>query len=92
MIVAWGIEGFLVVLQNTLGALPSSPTLGLNAQAGTLVGTGIFGGAGWLNAYMPLDAVMEGLGVVLALFAVMFIVRMVLYVLTKLHILGGNDA
>lgn len=91
MIVVWLLQAFLLGFDLTLGNLPTSPTLGLNAKATTVVGTGIFDGAGWLNSWVPLDAVMEGLGVVLTLFVFMWIVRVAIYLLSKIHILGGGD-
>lgn len=91
MVVVWLVQLWGFVFGNTLGALPTSPTLGLNAKAGAFVGTGLFDGAGWLNAYLPIDAVMDGLGVVLGVFVVMWVIRLVIYVLSKLHVLGGGD-
>jgi hypothetical protein len=90
VITYWCISAVGTVFSGAFAAMPTGPTLGLNAKAVSLVGTGIFGGAGWVNAYLPVDAVMEGVGVLVTLFLVMWAIRLVLWFLTKLHVLGGS--
>jgi hypothetical protein len=81
---------YFFVFGNTFGALPTSPTLGVNAQATNVVNGGLFTHLGWANAYFPVDAAVTGIGVLLALVTVIMVIRVVLWVSTKVHLLGGD--
>jgi hypothetical protein len=46
--------------------------------------------AGWVNNYLPLAEAAVVLGILLTAFQAIVVVRAVLWVLAKLHILGGE--
>jgi hypothetical protein len=77
------------LLSGTVGVLPTG-NFGLNGWATSVVGQGLFSHLAWANAYLPLDQVVAAVGALLALFAVMLTVRMVIWALTKVHVLGGG--
>jgi hypothetical protein len=71
--------------------LPSGPALGINGYAQNVVNDGFFRHLGWVNNYLPLDQAVTAIGILLTLLGVMWTVRILLWVLTKFHILGGSD-
>jgi hypothetical protein len=79
------------VLHGTFGELPTTPTLGLNTLAGTITGTSFFDHLGWLNSYWPVSESLDALGVLIGVIVIMFLVRILLWVATKLHLLGGSS-
>lgn len=79
-------------VQAALGLLPeiNPPDLsGMVEALGGLFAPGT-GYLGWLNRYMPVDQVPAALGVVLGSWAVLYLVRFAVWVLTKAHVLGGD--
>lgn len=91
MIVQWLFQGILKVVDWFASFLPQSPVLGLNDKAGGVVGGGFFARLGWVNSYIPLDEVALGISVVLGVFVVLWVIRLVIWILNKLHILGGDE-
>lgn len=83
---------FLGIARGVLGLLP-------DIQPPDLVGMvdGIAplfapatGYLGWLNKYLPIDQAALALGVVLGSWLVLYGIRLVVWVLTKAHVLGGE--
>lgn len=51
----------------------------------------VFQFVAWTNQYLPLDIALGVLGVLLVIWVSMFVYRVTVYVLSKLHILGGSS-
>lgn len=51
----------------------------------------VFQTSGWLNQYFPLDLMLSLMLAMVAWFIGMWAFRLVVWVLTKLHIAGGSD-
>lgn len=81
---------FASLLSGVWSALPSGSSLGVNSIAGDLTSSGVFNHVGWLNDYIPVDDATTVVLLLLALFVFMSVVRIVLWVLTKSHLLGGG--
>ena len=78
---AWVVNGLVDLLPDV-----DPPDL-----SGMVAGLGpIWGMAGWLNKYVPLDQAGIMLGVVVSIWAVLYGIRFSVWFLTKAHVLGGK--
>jgi hypothetical protein len=82
---------FAIIVDSTVGLLPSSPSLGLNSDATAVVDGGFFNHLGWANNYFPVSDAVTAVGVLLALFAILNIARVALWVGEKFHLFGGSE-
>ncbi len=78
------------VLHYTVGALPTSPGLPLNSDAVSVVDGGFFNHLGWANNYFPVSDALDGIVVVLSLLVIMTAVRVGIWALSKVDVLGGD--
>jgi hypothetical protein len=89
------VGGILVLLVSLFtlpfALLPTGPVLNINGYAQTVVNDGVFRHLEWVNNYLPLDQVVVAIGILLALVTIMLTVRILIWVMAKLHILGGSD-
>lgn len=88
------IDGIISIvgtlLHFTLGELPSSPGLPLNSDAAAVVGGGLFNHFGWANNYFPVSDAVDGMVVIFSLLVIMTVVRVALWALSKVHLLGAD--
>lgn len=86
-----GILGiFESIVSAVLGALPSPSVPGLNSLAESMVSGSWFDRLGWVNDYLPLTAMLSAGAVVFLVWGGSLAVKLVIFVLTKVHVLGGN--
>ena len=79
-------EWFAGAVHSVLAMLPGIPSI---SGLGT-VSSQVWQYAQWANDYVPLDQACLILGIVMAAWTVFYGARFFEWVLTKLHILGGN--
>lgn len=72
-----------------LSGVPGMPSLDL-ASWQSSIGP-VFEYMAWANQYVPLDQAFIAVGILFAGWAIFYGVDLVEWVLTKLHILGGNS-
>lgn len=82
---------FLFVVEALFSLLPTSPEA---PEIGAMVASldTIWTGFAWANHYLPVDTLVSLLGILVTSWAVMHAVQLVLWVLTKLHVLGGSSS
>lgn len=83
------IRASLTALSGLLGLLPTWTPPDVSDAASAASGVWVW--AGWLNAYVPVVEAVAVLGVFMAAFVALYAVRLVLWALTKVHLLGGSD-
>jgi hypothetical protein len=74
----------------TFGNLPTGSAVGLQTWATSIVGAGFFNKLGWLNDYIPLDQVVAAITLLLSLATIMLVVRILIWLLSKFHVLGSD--
>lgn len=77
-------------LNAVAGLLPTTPALNLNTKATSLVSGGLFAHLGWVNNYIPLNDVSSCIAIILTIAALLIPVNLLIYLATKLHLLGGK--
>lgn len=90
MVVLGVLSLVFFILSGTFGVLPTG-NLGLAAKASSVVSDGFFQHLGWANDYIPLDQVALAITALLGLFGVVIVIRISLWALRSLHILGAGD-
>ena len=81
---------FEAIVNGLLGLIPTPVVPGLNAMATTVVGDGWFGHLGWANNYFPITDILTAFSLVLGVWGVVWVVKAVLWVLGKFHVVGGD--
>lgn len=88
------VIGLLWILEQVLWLInlpiPNPAPPGLAGMATSIMGAGVTNFFGWLNNYVPLDQMAAATGAVFTVFAVMWLVRLVGWLLGKVHVLGGD--
>jgi hypothetical protein len=79
-----GVVGWLI------GQLPSVSLPSLSGLTTAMDGSGVFADAGWVNWYFPLDTLVLLVGLRWAWMVGEVVWKFILWVVTKLHILGGG--
>jgi hypothetical protein len=88
------ILGVLSIVWGAFSALFSPlPTgnLGLAGFASTVVSDGFFSHLAWANSYLPITAAISAFLLLSGLAVTMVSFRAIMWVLTKLHIVGGGN-
>lgn len=66
---------------------------GFGASISSVFGNSLVGGLlKWLNFYLPLKEAITAAAVLIGLYLYLLMFRAAVYLLTKLHILGGSSA
>lgn len=88
LIIAAVTAAVLVVL----ALLPAWTPINLTGPINDLAGTTLFSGLGWLNSYFPVDTLLQILGLQLSIWAAVYVVRFVIWLLQLFRIAGGGTA
>jgi hypothetical protein len=73
-----------------LALLPAWTPVDLDGPVADLTGTSLFAGLGWLNSYFPVDTLLQILGLQLSIWAAVYVVRFVIWLLQLFRIAGGG--
>lgn len=79
---------FMIPFKAALSLMPTIDPPDVSALVGEIAPVWQY--AGWINNYLPLAEAAQLFGVLLTAFAAVMLVRGVLWVLTKAHVLGGS--
>lgn len=79
---------FETVANAVLALIPDIPAPDLSGWADVIAP--VWAHAAWLNKYVPLDQAVIMLGVLVVAWIVLYGIRFTVWVLTKLHALGGS--
>lgn len=81
-LVQWGFD----LVQAAMPVIPTLPDTSSYQSAASSV----YQWAGWANWYVPVDQAVIAFGLVISLWTVLYGFRFLVWVLTKMHILGGQ--
>jgi hypothetical protein len=86
------VDALLSAFEAVVGALTALlPEVDPPDLSGMVAGLDpVWGAAGWLNKYVPLDHAAIALGVLVTLWVVLYGIRVAAWLLTKAHVLGGS--
>ncbi len=82
---------FESLIYTLLSVIPDPSVPGLNSLATTVVGESWFGYLGWVNDYIPLDAMVAAALMVVGVWSVMWVVKLVIWLLGKFHVFGAGE-
>jgi hypothetical protein len=75
-----------------LALLPAWTPVDLSGPVAAITGTALFDGLGWLNHYLPVDTMLTLLSLQLTIWAAVYVVRFVIWLLQLFHVAGGADS
>lgn len=86
------VDAIFSLFESALNAVVGLlPTVEAPDLSGWVSGLGpVWATAGWLNKYVPLDQAALILGVLAAAWLISYGARVIIWGLTKLHVLGGQ--
>jgi hypothetical protein len=79
------------VVGGLLGFIPTPSMPDLSAAVSSITGSTVFSHIAWMNGYVPLDAVLTTAGAVLTVWGVAWLFRASMWILEKVHLVGGSD-
>ena len=91
MVVLGVLLVFEKIMNGLFSLLPNPAVPGLDSFAHTITDDSWFGHLAWANNYFPLDVVLSAAVVVWGAWTVLWVFRLTIALLVKLHVLGGND-
>lgn len=89
VVVLWLLDFVHAALEFVVGLLPSISVPDLEAMVSTIAP--VWEALGWANQYFPVDSIGVMLGILVGTFVVMGSIDVLNWILTKLHVLGGDS-
>lgn len=89
MIVKWALQFFIDRVADLVGLLPNFSVPNIHSQVSSL--NSLWSLFGWANQYLPIDAAVAMVSLLLVGWAALQALHIAVWVATKAHILGGSS-